>query len=286
MTQPESDTTLKKTQAVLRGHGDDLAGHHLILKISKEAWSGVRYMRVDRAPLTVSPLSAKTSTDPAVDTYLRGAGSLATTWGILDGWLYNLRGSMRSEQSYYRVDELHPMGSNRASNQWSCPLKRVSFWSRVAQGFSPLVPSPGRNARLFGEASGRNMLHGTRSHPTQMFASLYDKLANVVTSNGFCYCVRGSDCQIDGGTEPDAGRRECSLLETIRSMYDGRFRQVRHLTGASTPACAQQLDWPFVGGWMRDLSQAPARYTEAQARSATDEGTCNVLDRLPPFQYR
>jgi len=81
---------------VLRGHGDDLAGHHLILKISKEAWSGARYMRVDRAPLAVSPLSAKTSTDPAVDTYLRGAGSLATTWGILDGWLYNLRGSMRS----------------------------------------------------------------------------------------------------------------------------------------------------------------------------------------------
>ncbi len=37
---------------------------------------------------------------------------------------------------------------------------------------------------------------------------------------------------------------------------------------------------------MRDLSQAPARYTEAQARSATDDGTCNVLDRLPPFQYR
>jgi hypothetical protein len=130
------------------------------------------------------------------------------------------------------------------------------------------------------------MIHCTLSHPTQLFDTLYNKLADVSTSNGFCYCVRGSDCQINGGTEPDAGRRECSLLETIRSMYDGRFRQVRHLTGASTPACAQQLDWPFVGGWMRDLSQAPARYTEAQARSATDEGTCNVLDRLPPFQYR
>jgi hypothetical protein len=43
-----------------------------------------------------------------------------------------------------------------------------------------------RAALLFGDAE-RNMLHGTRLHPTKVFGSLYDKLANVVTSNSSCY---------------------------------------------------------------------------------------------------
>jgi hypothetical protein len=43
------------------------------------------------------------------------------------------------------------------------------------------------------------MLHGTRSHPTQLFADLYDRLANVMTSNGFCFCVNALDCQVLNG---------------------------------------------------------------------------------------
>ena len=68
------------------------------------------------------------------------------------------------------------------------------------------------------------MLHGTRSHPTQAFASLYGKLADVDTSNGFCFCVDSVDCMVEGS----AG--ECTLLDTIRSMYDGRFRAAKLLT--------------------------------------------------------
>jgi hypothetical protein len=186
-------------QAVLRGHEDDLAGHHLVLKISKETWSGIKYMRVDKAPLVAADtVPDNGGIDPAVNIYNRGVESLATTWGSVDGWLYNLAGNMRAEQSSMRVDELHPQQQEvrAGSNKWSCPLRRLSFWSRVTESFSPLVPSPGRTAKLFGEASGRNMLHGTRSHPVQMFSSLYSKLANVMTSNGFCYCVKWGDCQV------------------------------------------------------------------------------------------
>ena len=68
------------------------------------------------------------------------------------------------------------------------------------------------------------MLHGTRSHPTQLFASLYDRLADVDTSNGFCFCVDSEDCRVSGL------QGECTLLDTIRSMYDSRFRTVKLLT--------------------------------------------------------
>ncbi len=63
------------TQAVLRGHG-----HHLVLKITKETWSGIKYMRVDMAPLiTVDPVPDCREVDPAVNVYDRDLESLATT---------------------------------------------------------------------------------------------------------------------------------------------------------------------------------------------------------------
>lgn len=121
------------------------------------------------------------------------------------------------------------------------------------------------------------MLHGTRSHPTQLFSTLYDKLANVLTSNGFCFCVDSRDCQATGsGT--------CSLLDTVRSMYDSKFRTTKLLT-QSNSVCTQQLDWPFAGGLMRDLMTSQSRY-DGQNATETAAGTCNVFDRLPPFQYR
>lgn len=150
---------------------------------------------------------------------------------------------------------------------------------QVVQDFSPLVPSPVRAARLFGEDSGRDMLRGTRSHPTQLFASLYNRLANVLTSNGFCYCVDPLDCQV---LHSDASNANCSLLETIRSLYDQKYRRIRLLlqrnsSTAAAAACKQQLDWPFEPGWMRDGSPNAGRNRDTDA--------CNVLDRLPPFMY-
>ena len=284
---------------VLKGHMDDLAGHHLVLKIFKESWTGDMYMRVDRAPLVAISYyltPADTAADPAVQMYLESLSSASTVEkqqrsgmdattiaSLASGWLYNLAGTMRLEQSVYRVDDLYPksqlLSALLESRKWSCPLRRLSFWSKVTRDFSPLVPSPARTDKIFGEPSGRNMLHGTRSHPTQLFASMYDRLANVLTSNGFCFCVDWQDCQVAGtnGT--------CSLLDTVRSMYDGKFRETRLLT-RNDRVCTKQLDWPFFGGRMRDTMVSPGRYSAGQTSTEDDTDTCNVFDRLPPFQYR
>ena len=151
-------------QAVLRSHLDDLAGHHIVLKITNSstyfAPSGFnKYMRIDRTPLTaLPPLDAAQSSaadDPAVQTVRHSQRSWFTTWENLDGWLRNLPSAMRAEQLSFRVDALHPKGAaagSSGSRHWSCPLKRLSFWTRVSQAFSPLVPSPARAARLFGNA--------------------------------------------------------------------------------------------------------------------------------------
>lgn len=298
-----SDDVAGQLHSVLRGHLDDLGGHHLVLKIFKESWTGEKLMRVERVPLTAAVILPKDSAkDPANHLYTESmksgrtpfqggsGGQASTTWGSLaDGWLYNLAGTMRLEQTLNRVDVLYPEAAKAASspyagtrNRWSCPLRRLSFWSRVTRGFSPLVPSPARAARLFG-GEAKNMIHGTRSHPTQMFGSLYDKLANILTPNGFCFCVDWQDCQV--ASSDMSSNRDCTLLETIRSMYDAKFRTTRLLT-QNDQVCTQQLDWPFTGGLMRDMTESVPRYTQGQNPTEAATQTCNVLDRLPPFQYR
>jgi hypothetical protein len=236
-----ADDVARQVHAVLRGHLDDLAGHHVVLKVLEGFPDQVspfsQYMHVDRLPLTSMPPSGHSSgsADPAASLYSFSRAGSRTTWSqsLGDGWLRNLGPTMRAEQIQYRVDELHPATadglsgtSGRRERTWSCPLLRISFWTKVSRSFSPLVPSPARTARMFGNAA-RQMTHGTRSHPTQMLASLYDKLADVSTSNGFCYCVDVEDCMVPSDS---AVNRECTLIETIRSMYDQKFRTSRLLT--------------------------------------------------------
>lgn len=263
--------------AILRGNRDDLAGHHVILKVEHDLeQTGEPIMRVDRLPLTSNPLlfkedSDRSSEDPVEVIYNGPTSSIPASGN--NGWLYNLAGTMRSEQAI--VDVLYPLSSSAPGQQreWSCPLLRIAFWSQVVQGFSPLVPSPVRAARLFGKPE-LNMIHGTRSHPTQEFASLFSRLGNVHTSNGFCFCLEPEQCRLPHSS---ANATQCTLLETIRSLYDQRLRVAKVLTSAQD-VCKDQLDWPFEQGTMRDKAFYAGR------NNASRE--CNVLDRLPLFQYR
>lgn len=210
---------------------------------------------------------------------------MTTTWELLTGWLKNLAPTMRAKQIIHHVDELHQSGSaegRKKGGAWWCPLLRLSFWTQVTNDFSPLAPSPGRSASIFG-STARNMIHGTLSHPTQLFDTLYNKLADVSTSKGFCYCVDWEDCQVQSVSS--TGTSSCSLIKTMRSMYDAKWRTTALLT-QNNNVCTQQLDWPFVGGMMRNGFVAYQRYGAAQQPTETAKGTCNVLDRLPPFQYR
>jgi hypothetical protein len=175
---------------------------------------------------------------------------MTTTWELLTGWLKNLAPTMRAKQIIHHVDELHQSGSaegRKKGGAWWCPLLRLSFWTQVTNDFSPLAPSPGRSASIFG-STARNMIHGTLLHPTQLFDTLYNKLADVSTSKGFCYCVDWEDCQVQSVSS--TGTSSCSLIKTMRSMYDAKWRTTALLT-QNNNVCTQQLDWPFVGGMMR-----------------------------------
>lgn len=88
-----------QVQAVLRGNLNDLGGHHIVLKVVFEAWSGMHYMRVDKAPLVsangisrLRPMQDDIGIDPAYRIFENSKESTWTTWGDLDGWLYNLAG--------------------------------------------------------------------------------------------------------------------------------------------------------------------------------------------------
>lgn len=263
---------------ILRSHPDDLGGHHMVLRLLYDEENSKNILSVRRLPLTSLPESTydddRSSLDPVETVYDSSLLSSLSTVPTL-GWLSNLAGNMRYEQS--AVDVLYPLPSSITSTtekEWSCPLLRIAFWSQVVESFSPLSPSPVRAARLFG-GSSYNMIHGTRSHPTQMFSSLFSRLGNIHTSNGFCYCLEASQCQVLHSSSQNS---DCTLLETIRSLYDQKFRVAKVLTTASSDMCLQQLDWPFEPGIMRDGTFNKARNDPAKA--------CNVMDRLPLFQYR
>ncbi len=55
---------------MLRGDAGDLAGHHLVLKVSKDSWTGSKYMQVDRVQLVVMGMLADDgAADSAVHLY-------------------------------------------------------------------------------------------------------------------------------------------------------------------------------------------------------------------------
>jgi hypothetical protein len=141
--------------------------------------------------------------------------------------------------------------------------------------FSPLIPSPPRAARLFGDMNLKS-----RSHPTMHFKTS-NRMPTIYTSNGFCFCVTGSDkC---GVSETESPGKLCGFTDTVKSLYDKQSRRSQTLT-TGIDRCNDQLDWPYEGGLMRDG-------TIMTSRTDTDKqylqpSTCDITDRLPPFWYR
>jgi len=142
----------------------------------------------------------------------------------------------------------------RTCMSWDCPLRRRAFWTAQHPTFRPFSPNPFRS----------NQLYGSVTHPTTKPAPIPNGvLLQYKTRNGFCACPVGDSCQ------PASG--DCSADDTIASLWDQIPRSARTLQ----TACAQQVDWPWVGGTMRDGSVLP-----------NSGSGCGVLDRLPDFLYR
>lgn len=266
-----------KHHSILKQSRDDIGGHHVVFGTRLHPRTQEKYMHIDRVPLVAIEILPKgSSPDPAVHVHRKSLESSPTHGDF--GWLRNLAANMRDEAEL--PDRLYPERGGEGS-EWSCPLRRLAFWTKSSLGFNPLVPSPARAARLFG-GQHLQMTHGTRSHPTQLFAPL-TRISKVFTSNGFCFCETLESCRVKHGRASN-----CTLKETIMSLYDKRYRRAELLLDTGDPVlarrgqartvCTDQLDFPFEGGVMRD----GMRHTGRNDRTRD----CSVIDRLPPFMYR
>ena len=253
---------LSEMHALLKQSENDLGGHHVVFKISRDEKTKRVYMYVDRTPLALIDTTDKTASD-----VFEESTNARSTHGEF-GWRRNLETTMVNEAAEY--DALYPDRS-AISNEWSCPLRRFAFWTPLPRttGFNPLAPSPRRTQRLFA-GDQKKMTYGTRSHPTQKVASI-ENLRTVYTSNGFCFCNTFAECQ-----KKESAGTDCTLRDTIKSLYDQEYRRVELLL-SDTNICTKQLDWPFTKGITRDGMEVPARHQDKQ--------DCNVIDRLPPFLY-
>lgn len=273
----------RNVHSVLRQSLEDLGGHHVVFRTATDPISKHRFLYVDRTPLASIGWQAASPPMPAAYIYDQSLTSAQTHEPLAgstgggsggQGWLRNLPAQMRADEA--AVQDLYPVYNEttaRSNRKWSCPLRRISFWTQVVgEVFNPVTPSPVRAQRLFGNDEVR-MTFGTRAHPTQAFRSL-TSLANVYTSNGFCFCKDLGDCRVSTNDL----NAPCSLHQTVQSLYDKKYREVQLLLQNDT-VCTRQLDWPYEGGVLRDgMPFQGIGYSEAEK--------CNVLDRLPSFQYR
>lgn len=141
----------RNMHAVLKQSLEDLGGHHVIFKTSIDPETLEPFMHIDRVPLTAAPINAKGSKpDPALFVYDSVFESFSTHGEF--GWRSNLQANMVRETEDIRP--LYPIstsdGDANQNRKWSCPLRRMAFWTKVVSDFNPVVPSPIRASRLFG----------------------------------------------------------------------------------------------------------------------------------------
>lgn len=251
-------------RAFLSSSDHELGGTHLVLKVTKNA-KGVPVMFVDKAPLACFNCTTPQSR-------VKNSMSSNKTHGLF-GWLKNLRVNILAEEA--TIDLLYPIA--KPSNVWSCPLRRIAFYSKVVDepDFSPLVPNPLRAARLFNWDTN-TMNFNSRSHPTQKHDTLR-RLPDIFTVNGFCMCPYvGAGTPTASNCQFESTDLNCGYQATLSSIYDQQWRDWTVKKIPLDTKCTDQLDWPYENGTMRDST----------TKRVGQKSTCDVTDRLPKFKFR
>ena len=138
---------------------------------------------------------------------------------------------------------------NSVCATWDCPLRRRAFYAGVDVTFRPSVPDPLRT----------QVMYGSMPHPTQRaFPMPRTALSTYTTSNGFCSCLPSSSCT-----------KQCAQDTPALSG-------IWTYSSAAPTGCNLQVDWPYMGGTLRDGT------TFAQRTASS----CGLVDRLPAFRYR
>jgi len=220
---------------------DDIGGHSIRMALADTRSGGYALA------ITGLPLSSYTSglSDEAF-----GLSAASSDLGWIDT-------DMDAE-----ADAMRTLYPTPICSAWDCPLRRRAFYIGENEAFRPLVPDPLRT----------QVLYGGRAHPTQKAFKLPQTLsqstatrvlAAYTTSNGFCACTDAVYCVQNCMNDEGALRGEWTTSSVVQS---------------NEPSCAEQLDWPYAGGTMRDDATFPRRWKTLTS--------CGVLDRLPLFKYR
>lgn len=254
--------------SVLKVHPQDIAGHHMRFVVTDSD-----ILRVDELLLVgaeTGTLTARVAEAKARAGVRHPRGADAGSWLLWD------------ERSEHLQDVAHEPEISAGAQHWSCPIRQRIFLAGSNARFRPRLPSGRRAALLFAAHHSDSTLrvHSVQA-PGAAAARVY---ANMRTANGFCVCQQTADGAADPWrqcrTSVQSVRDECSFLQTLASLHDAQWRTsaVQKLYG-DTGGCVEQLDWPYTGGALRD-----GRNMTHTRGGAVSE--CNLLDRLPEFQFR
>jgi len=205
-------------------------------------------------------------------------------------WVKALPGSFSADDAVYR---LHLKQASQFFG-WDCPLRRRAYYGGTVAGFAPSLPSARRSRRLFGNLTG-----DTYAHPTQIRAHASERFGDYMTTNGFCFCP--SQKSSEGDESPpgscsvpvyNQSGHPCSLFNTINAIsgvsWVNSYTFPLRSSDLMLKKCTMQLDWPFVGGNLRDgstLLDKEAAETVWAKGSSPELQYCHVLDRMRPFSY-
>lgn len=257
----------------LQVDADEIGGHRIGVVVERESpeEDTISTMTLERLPM---------GTRATGTGFLNGAAQQASR--PTSEWVAGLQEAMSAEDTQARV--LHVPWETESQLGASCPLQRWMMYSGGSSLFTPRVPSSQRAQHVFHRIHG-----GKMAHPTMVPADAGAFIGKYRSVNGFCACpvmpdIDQPQCRVP--TNADSSQ-PCSLAQTIQALRGGitlyshvfesldSFRAVRQ--------CMMQLDWPAVGGTLRDGSAYEGDWSKA---SSPTHKECHVLDRLRPFKYQ
>jgi hypothetical protein len=255
---------------------DDIGGHRIGVVVQRESpeEDTVSTMFLERLPMGTA------STDTG---FLNGQAQQASR--PTSEWVQGLQETMADEDAQAR--RLHVPMEDESLLGASCPLQRWTLYSGGASWFAPRVPSPKRAEHLF-----HRIHQGKLAHPTMASASEGAYIGKYRSPNGFCACpvMQGVDqpqCRVPVSA---ASSTPCSLAQTIMALRGGESSSTleSHVFAPldavrAVRRCTMQLDWPGVGGILRDGSEYDGDWSKA---SSPTHKECHVLDRFRPFRYK
>jgi hypothetical protein len=255
-------------ESILKVDPRDIAGHHMrfvvtendIFRLDELLLPGIEKLVVQRQS-EAKKNAGKRNPHPS---YPRGD---------VNSWL------QWDESTENILNVLHEPDIGPGNQHWTCPIRQRIFLSGMNARFRPKLPSGRRAAVMF------SVHHDSTQRVNTVQASgdadVYVH-ANMRTTNGFCVCqqsVTNTNNPYVNCRQSIQTSNECGFLQTISSLYDKNWRSSMVGKGNNRGGCVEQLDWPYTGGKLRD----GRHMTLSRDLNRTE---CNLLDRLPAFQYR